>query len=77
MCDQEAGQIHRVQASLLIHWEVSSTFIKLMGSSARAAALTLAPTTALTHLLEEDYCVLGEAKLLKELWLVSKAKGYI
>lgn len=52
-----------------------------MGGSAGARALNLTPdfalTPALTHLLEEDHGVLGEAKSLKELWLVGEAKGHI
>lgn len=35
--------------------------------------MTLSPTLFLapTYLLEENHSILGEAKLLKELWLVS------
>lgn len=41
--------------------------------------MTLTPTLYLapTHLLEKDHSVLGEAKLLKKLWLVSEAKGHV
>jgi hypothetical protein len=41
--------------------------------------VTLTPTLFLvsTHLLEKDHSILGEAKLLKKLWLVSEAKGHV
>lgn len=41
--------------------------------------MALTPTLSLTptYLLEKDHSILGEAKLLKELWLVSDAKGYV
>lgn len=58
----------------------SSNWTTLDGSAgAIALTVTLAPppTLALTHLLEENHSVLGEAKLLKELWAVSEAKGHV
>lgn len=46
---------------------------KLVGAIALTPTLSLTPT----YLLEKDHSILGEAKLLKELWLVSDAKGYV
>lgn len=48
-----------------------------LGGSVGATARAPTPTLASTHLLEEHHGVLGEAKLLKELRLVSEAKGHV
>lgn len=78
MCDEEARQVPQVQASLLVHREVGPTLIKL-NTDRLAGAVTLTPALCLapTHLFEKDHSILGEAKLLKKLWLVSEAKGHV
>lgn len=90
LCDQlhavgeeEAGQILLVQARLLIHWEVCPALVKLDNTGWVSRTQSPEPdpclglNSALTHLLEEDHSVLGEAESLKELWPVSEAKGHV